>query len=347
MDRSGEHHRELHVVVGAGPIGTGVARLLADRGHRVLVVTRSGSGPLLGGIERATADAGDAEMMVRLSEGATAIYNCANPPYHRWPVDWPPIARSLVGAAERTGAVLVTASNLYGYGSARASLGVSAYDEAHPMTEGTPLAATGNKGAVRAHMWRDALAAHEDGRIRAVEVRSSDYVGPGAQSVLGDRVIPRVLRGKDAWVLGRTDRLHTWTFTEDVARMVVVAASDPRAWGRAWHTPSNPVRTQREAVDDLARVAGIAPVRLRALPSALLRVLGLGSPLMRELRETEYQLRQHFVMDSSAAQATFGLKPTGWDEVLAITLRSYGWKRTEALAPQHPVSTLSLQPMAR
>ena len=44
--------------------------------------------------------------------------------------------------------------------------------------------------------------------------------------------------------------------------------------------------------------------------------MGLVSPLMRELRETEYQFRDDYVMDSSAAQATFGLKPTPWEEII-------------------------------
>jgi nucleoside-diphosphate-sugar epimerase len=279
MNTTGHSQRELHVIVGAGPIGSGVARLLAQAGKSVLVVSRSGSGPAIDGVDRVAADAANVEAMATLSKGAAAIYNCANPPYHRWPTDWPPIANSLLGAAERSGAVLVTVSNLYGYGPAWAALGVDGYDEAHPMTEDTPLAAPGRKGGVRRQMWRDALAAHEAGRIRAVEIRSSDYVGPGAESVLGERVVPRVLAGKGALVLGRTDRLHTWSFTEDVARMAVVAGSDPRAWGRPWHTPSNAPRTQQGAVDDLARVAGVAPVPVRSLPSLVLRGLSLASPL--------------------------------------------------------------------
>ena len=41
-------HREdemLHVIVGSGAVGGAVADLLADAGHTVRVVTRSGSGP--------------------------------------------------------------------------------------------------------------------------------------------------------------------------------------------------------------------------------------------------------------------------------------------------------------
>ncbi|HYK33012.1 MAG TPA: NAD-dependent epimerase/dehydratase family protein [Streptosporangiaceae bacterium] len=312
-----------HVVVGAGPIGSGVARTLAERGHQVTVVTRSGSGPQDVGIELVAADAADAEAIAKIADGAAAIYNCANPPYHKWPTMWPPIARSLLGAAERSGAVLVTISNLYGYGPARASLGVAGYDAEHPMTEATPLAATGKKGKVRAQMWRDALAAHEAGRIKAVEIRASDYVGPGANAVLGDRVVPRVLRGQPVSMIGRTDRLHTWSYTDDVVAMAALAGTDSRALGRVWHVPSTEPRTQRQAVDDIARAAGVKPVAVRTVPGAVLYGLGVVSPLMRELRETNYQFSEDFVMDSTAARQAFGLDPTPWDRVLTAVLSSY------------------------
>ena len=106
-----------HLVIGAGVIGGRVAQLLAERGERVSVVSRSGAGPA--DVTRVAADARDAEAMTRLASGAAVIYNCVNPPYHRWPADWPPIAASVLSAAERSGAVLVTLSNLYGYGPAR------------------------------------------------------------------------------------------------------------------------------------------------------------------------------------------------------------------------------------
>ena len=308
---------ESYLVVGAGVIGSRVAAMLAERGDHVSVVSRRGSGPAApAGITSVAADAADAGAMARLAEGAAAIYNCVNPPYHRWPADWPPIAASVLGAAERSGAVLITLSNLYGYGP-RVPGG---YDEAHPMTEATPLAATGRKGRVRARVWQDALAAHQAGRVRAAEVRGADFIGPGAQSALGERIVRRVRQGKSVSVLGRADRPHTWSFTDDVARMVVTAGTDPRAWGRAWHVPSNEPRSQRQVIDDLARAAGVGHVRVGEIPSVVLRGMGLVWPLMRELRETEYQFRDDFVMDSSAAQATFGLKPTPREEIVAVTV---------------------------
>jgi len=305
-----------HIVIGAGPTGTATALLLAERGDEVIVVTRSGSGPTHAAITRTAADASSSAKMAELAAGAVAIYNCANPAYHRWPTDWPPIAQALLTAAERSDAVLVTVSNLYGYGPVSGPLPGS-------LTEDLPLAAQGPKGRTRAQMWRDALAAHNAGRVRATEVRGSDYVGSGTQSHLGDRVVPRLLAGRDVTVMKSADTSHTWTASDDVARLLVTVALDERAWGHPWHVPSNPPRTQREAVGDLCRVAGVHPVKVREYPGPLIRAMGLFNPMMRELPEVAYQLEDPFVLDSTAAQRTFGLAPTPWDDVLAGVVASY------------------------
>jgi nucleoside-diphosphate-sugar epimerase len=154
------------------------------------------------------------------------------------------------------------------------------------------------------------------------EIRASDFVGPGAESALGERIVRRVRQGKGVSVLGNVGRPHTWSFTEDVARMLVVAGTDPRAWGRAWHVPSNEPLSQRQVIDDFAWAAGVGQVRVGTLPPGLQRGMGLVWPLMRELRETEYQFRDDFIMDSSAAQTIFGLKPTPWQEIVAATVQA-------------------------
>ncbi|WNB85521.1 NAD-dependent epimerase/dehydratase family protein [Cellulomonas sp. ATA003] len=203
-------------------------------------------------------------------------------------------------------------SNLYGYGHVDG-----------PMTEDHPLVATGAKGQVRARMWTDALAAHRAGRVRATEVRGSDYLGAGAQSQLGDRVVPRLLRRRRVRVLGSADMPHTWTWVDDVARLLVVVAADERAWGRAWHVPSGPPRTQREVVTDLCRVAGVPPVPVGVVGRPMLRVAGLVSPLVRELPEVLHQFERPFVLDSTAAETTFALAPTPWDDVVAAVVAQY------------------------
>ena len=322
----------LQVIVGYGPIGRGAAGLLAAQGHQVRVITRSAGPPDRaagpgGRISHVRLDAADADALTEAAHGAAVLYSCANPAYHRWPADWPPIAAALLTAAERTGAVLATVSNLYAYGPVSA-----------PMTEATPLNAQGPKGLVRATMWRDALAAHDAGRVRATEIRAADYIGLDSQSLLGGRVIPRLLAGRGVQVMRSADTLHSWSYVGDVARLLVTVGADEQAWGRPWHVPSNPPRTQREAVADLAMIAGVRPVKVTEISRAMLLLAGVFSPVVRELPEVAYQLEQPFIIDSSSAEATFGLAPTPWEQVLAETIGFYRGHRAEPRAARGAAS---------
>jgi nucleoside-diphosphate-sugar epimerase len=307
-----------HVVVGAGPVGTATARLLADAGAQVTVATRSGSGPAHDRIHRMRIDAGDSRALAAAAQDAVALYNCVNPPYHRWTTDWPPVAASLLSAAQSTGAVLVTAGNLYPYGPVDGTI-----------TASLPDAPAGPKSRVRATMWAAAKAAHDQGQVRAVEVRASDYLGNGAQSHL-DRLMPRILAGKDVRVLGSADQPHSWTFVPDVARTLVTVAADEQAWGRVWLAPTGPPRTQREAVRDLCLVAGVTPVRVGVVPHVLLRAIGVFNPTMRELEETRYQFTRPFVIDSSTTEDALGLAPTPWADACTATVWWYRGPRPPA-----------------
>lgn len=302
-----------HLVIGAGPVGSAVAKLLASDGNDVVVVTRHGSGPPLPGVRRVACDASDLDALLAAAPNATAIYNCANPPYHRWAQDWPPLAAAMLGYAERSGAVLAICSNLYGYGPVDG-----------PLSESLPLAATGTKGRVRARMWLDAMAAHDAGRIKATEVRGSDYICASENSLIGSsRVVPRVLTGKSVSLVGAVDVPHTWTAPADAAQLLVTVAADERGWGRAWHVPSNEPRTQRQVVDDLAHAAGVPRVKVSSIPPAMLALLGWFSPAIRELKETSYQRDRPFVVDDSAARETFGLEPTPWNDILSEIIEEY------------------------
>jgi nucleoside-diphosphate-sugar epimerase len=141
--------------------------------------------------------------------------------------------------------------------------------------------------------------------------------------MLGDRVMPRILAGKGVQLIGDIDQPHSWTAPIDVARTIVTAAADERGWGRAWHAPSNPPRSQREAVADLAAAAGIGPVKTSTVPGALLWGLGLFQPMIRELKETDYQRTRAYLLDDSAARATFALEPTPWSDLLSGMVAHY------------------------
>jgi nucleoside-diphosphate-sugar epimerase len=299
-----------HLVIGSGPVGSGIASRLADQGASVTVLTRSGTGPSHPSITLVKADAADAAALTHHANGAVTIFNCANPPYHRWGTDWPPMHQAIMTAAERTGAVVVMMDNLYGFGVGRPM----------PMRPTDPLLATGEKGAMRARMATELLAAHAAGRLRATLARASDFYGPGVRdSAFGERVVPRVLAGKKVSVLGRADIPHSVTYMPDVVTTMVTIATDDRAWGHAWHVPSAPAVSQRETVQAFATAAGTT-VRVGTVPHLALTVGGLFNPLLRSLKEVWYQFDQPWIIDAGLTEATLGLSATPLAEGAAASV---------------------------
>ncbi|WP_127125792.1 NAD-dependent epimerase/dehydratase family protein [Georgenia sp. SYP-B2076] len=310
----------VHVVVGAGPVGSALATLLADQGHGVRVITRSGRGPVHPGVERLRADAADPAALAKHVAGAAALYNCANPPtYQAWETQWPPLAAALLRAAEGSDAVLVTMGNLYGYGPVDG-----------PISRDHPLAAASRKGRLRARMWQEALAAHAAGRARVTEVRASDYLGPGVTPATGllARYAQTVRAGRPTWVFGDPDAPHSWSYVPDIARTLAVAGTDERAWGQAWHVPSDPPVAVRAVLADLARLAGRRPPRVHRVPRSVLRAAGPFVPVLRELDEMLYQFERPFEIDAAVTTSTFGIRPTPWPEVLAGV--AAGWSPAAA-----------------
>ncbi|MGY1837760.1 MULTISPECIES: NAD-dependent epimerase/dehydratase family protein [unclassified Modestobacter] len=310
-----------HVVVGKGPVGSTTARLLAEQGHEVVVLSRSG-GPGTDAVRHVAVDAADAEALVRAVGRADVLYNAVNPPsYTTWTRDWPPMATALLTAAERSGAGLVIMGNLYGYGR-----------PSGPMKPEMPLAATDVKGRLRARMWADALAAQQAGRLRATEARASDFVGPGvpaAQSHL-IRQLDTLRRGRRAWVIGDPDVPRSWTNVPDAAATLITLGADDRSWGRAWHVPSSAPRSQRQALSDLARAMGAPPAKVTGTPWPVLRAAGLAVPLMREIAAIRHQWDQEFVLDATGTTDTFGLTATPWDDVVRATVQSWSAARDGA-----------------
>lgn len=298
----------MQAIVGAGPIGSRVARLLAGQGEKVRVITRSGRGPKADGIELVAADASDAGALARLTAGAKTLYNCANPQYHRWLTDWPPLANAMLHAAKANSCVLVAVNNLYGYGPVDG-----------PITEQTPMAATHPKLRVRAGMWEDMLASG----IRVTEARASDYIGVKANSVLEDVVLKRTLRNQTAYGYGDKHAPHSWTNVDDTARTLVTIAQDERAWGKPWHVPTAPAISIQASAERANEMVGLPKPKIVTMPYAALWAVGVFSKTIRELRATYYQFAKPFVLDSSFTERTFGLKPTPIDDSLAEIVAAY------------------------
>ncbi|HEX8628685.1 MAG TPA: hypothetical protein VF755_10995 [Catenuloplanes sp.] len=203
--------------------------------------------------------------------------------------------------------MLAVTGNLYVYGPVD-----------RPMTEDMPLAAPTVKGRVRVKMWQDALAAHRAGRIRMTEVRASDFIGPKHTAL--EMALPALRAGKTVWLPAPLDIPHTFTHTGDVARTLVAAARDERAWGQAWHVPSPEPMTMRELVHRAANIGGYGQPTIRRYPEPVIRAAALVNPFIRASLEMSYQFKRPFVLDSSRTTRVLGIRHTDVDEALRAAL---------------------------
>ncbi|RRS00463.1 NAD-dependent epimerase/dehydratase family protein [Glycomyces terrestris] len=304
---------DLHVVLGAtGAVGAAVAAELAARGHRVRAVSRRPQGP-----DGFAADVTTPEGAAAACEGAAVVYQCAQPPYAKWAAEFPGFTDTVLSGVERAGARLVMADNLYMYGPVKG-----------PMTENLPYAAANPKGRARAEVATLVLDAHREGRVRAALGRASDYFGPGGvNTILGPTVFAAAAAGKTARWVGDLDVLHTVSYLPDIAAGLVTLGERPEADGSAWHLPVLPAPTGREFLDMVRDAAG-GRLKTAALGRGTQRLLGLFSPVVKELGETWYQRDRDWVVDDTAFRAAFGEpRLTPHEDAVAATL---AWFRARA-----------------
>lgn len=308
----------VHVVTGAGPVGSTVALQLAEAGEEVRLLTRSGSGPEHGLIHRRRVDVSRRDHLDEAFAGALAVHHCIHGSAYDarvWRAELPVAERMVLDAAGRAGAVVTFPESLYSYGPVDG-----------PITEGLPRAATTGKLGVRT----DLLAQREASATPTVSVAASDFYGPLVRNAhAGERMVPTVLAGRTMRVLGSPDQPHSFTYVPDLAAAMIAAAAREDLWNSFLHAPTAPALTQRQLVERTARTAGVPVPKVSSIPLWVLRASGVVSREMRELAETSYMFTAPFVLDSTASEQRLGLAPTPMDDGLAATV---AWWRTQERA---------------
>lgn len=297
-----------HLVLGTGAIGATLANHLAAHGHTVRAVNRFGRrGALDPGIPLSQADLNNPADAASAVADADVIYQVTQPAYTRWAGEFPTLQRTILNAAETTGASVVLADNLYGYGPTHGAT----------LTESSPETPSSTKGAVRKAMADEALAAHDAGRIRVALARPSNYVGAD-YAIFRNLVLGPVSEGKPARALGRLDQPHSFSYVPDAARAMASIGTSDIGWGRAWITPVMAPLTQRELVARLWEAAGQPGIpKVSAIRGFGLRAAGLFMPMLRESVEMMYEFDESFVASSADFEQTFGEAATSWDDAVA------------------------------
>lgn len=229
----------------------------------------------------------------------------------------------MVSAAQSANARYVSFENLYGYGDTQGE--ILRPDRAfNPDTR---------KGRLRADMANEIGELAARGDLELTTARASNYFGPRAtwQSSFGSRVIGRAMDGKSAQVLGDPDTLHSYSYIPDIGRTLAAVGTDDRAVGKVWFVPNAPAETTTSIVEMIGRAMS-RPIKVSAAPEWLLRVMGMFSPITKELIEMLYEYKEDFIADGSATTDTFGIAPTPMADAVNATVEwwlAQDWKSAE------------------
>ena len=237
----------LQVIFGTGPLGQSVMRALQKRDNiRIRMVNRSGNRDgIPADVEVIASDAYDENKVKEVTQGASVVYQCAQPGYTEWAEKFPPLQTAILNGTAANGAKLIVGENLYMYGKT----------DGAPIHEKLPYNAHGSKGITRANMANELLAAHQSGKIKVAMARGSDFYGEGVKaSFMGERVFGFMLEGKAASVFGNIDLPHTQTYIGDFGEAMAILGEREEALGRAWHVPNaEPTSTSRQFIERIAR----------------------------------------------------------------------------------------------
>ena len=316
--------QELHVIFGNGPIGSAVARHLLADGHRVRMVSRSGGKPVAPvthpgnaesaeRLEFAAADALDREETIRAARGARAIYHCVNVPYQQWKAVLGQIQANIIDAAIEAGAVLAVTENLY------------SYERVPEITDATRQNPPTRKGALRRDLHAELVRAGETRGLLWTSLRGSDYYGPGStmQSVFGTSLfLDPLYAGRPSRMLGRLDMPHSYTYTGDFARALILAAANEEALGRSWIVPNDAPLTAADAASVVFSESGRSG-RISTVPRWMIAMMGITSPLLRELREMLYQKEEPYVANGDEFAKRFAFEPTPFARGVRETIQWY------------------------
>ena len=310
----------LHVVFGAGQVGSQLVDRLLARGLRVRSVRRSPEAPRHAAHETMQADLYDREAAIRAAQGASVIYHCTNALYHQWPTQLPILYRHIAQAAAAAQARLIVLDNVYAVGA------TGTFDET------TPEKPCSRKGRIRKRLADELRSLHQQGELSVTIGRASVFFGPGVENaaLLHPRAISQLMAKKTVEVIGDIDQPHSWSYLPDVAEGLLQLGLHPELAGQTYHLPVLPAQTGRSLLAALASELNV-PLQTRRVPNWMLRLAGLFSPLMRELPEMQYQFENPFILSDARIRSLLPLAPTPLGEQITATAN---WIRSRYLTDQ-------------
>jgi nucleoside-diphosphate-sugar epimerase len=280
------------IILGAkGRFGRAAQRAFLNAGWDVTAFGRNWSTPALNGVTQVSGDAFDADVLTAACAGRDVIVNALNPPYPQWSKALPILTANVIKAARQSGATVMIPGNVYNYGQDMPAI----------LREETPHRPTCRKGNLRETMEANFAAATD---LQTIILRAGDFIEAEQTGNWFDGQIANKVAKGSIMYPGPTDVPHAWAYLPDMAEAMVGLANTRKTLPK-FDTFGFPgyTLTGDALIKGVERVAG-RTLKRRGMPWPILRMVGLLSPLMREVYEMRYLWQTPHGIDGSKLQQT-------------------------------------------
>lgn len=264
------------IVLGAkGRFGRAATQAFSSAGWQVSAFGRNWKSAPAKDVHQISGDAFDADALTAACTGHDLIINALNPPYPDWTKALPPLTANVIQAARASGATVMIPGNVYNYGANMPAV----------LCENTPHAPTGRKGRLREDMERQFAGAKD---IQTIILRGGDFIEAEQTGNWFDGQIANKVAKGSVMYPGPQDLDHAWAYLPDMAR-AMVGLAEVRSSLAGFETFGFPgyTLTGAQLITAIEQAAG-RTLKQRSMPWFALKMIGIVSPLMREVYEMRY-----------------------------------------------------------
>jgi nucleoside-diphosphate-sugar epimerase len=306
----------MQTILGSGgAIGIELAKALTKYTKEIRLVSRSPK-KVNAGDELFAVDLLIPEMVDKAVEGSKIAYVTLGFKYdiNVWRTNWPIFIENVINACIKHNCKLVFFDNIYMYDPVFLNR----------MDEETPHNPVSKKGKVRAEIVNMIMDKIARGELNALIARAADFYGPGIKNVsmLTETVFNPLHNNKKANWMCSLKYKHSFTYVPDAGVATAMLGNTEDAYKQTWHLPTakDPF-TGKEWIDTIAKKMGKIP-KIQLVSPFQAGIIGIFSPIMKELKEMMYQYDCDYVFDSSKFEKRFGFTPTPYSDGIDSIIRA-------------------------
>ena len=239
-------------------------------------------------------------------QGASVAIMCVGLPYTQFN-RYPSLMRTIVQAAEQAAVKrFVLLTNIYPYGRPQTEIVL----ETHPRNPHT------FKGQMRLEQENILLASSLDWIVLGLP----DFFGPDAELSHARLIMEAALAGKSADLFAPATTPHQFVYTPDVGPIVADLLALDHGWREVYHFAGSGLISLEEFTREIFFAVG-KPPKIRLARTWMVWLMGLFSPLMRELVELMYLYETPVILSDAKLEGLIGkLHRTSYDEGITKSL---------------------------